>query len=93
MFFLNDSGTRTELENRRVFKSMKKYLSIQNRKKDELKMESIILYPDAVFRPLNWSQSILQNNTTASYNSKKNLGLFGSMIRYNTFEQNSICFL
>lgn len=51
---------------------MKKYLSIQNRKEDvELKMESIILYPDAVFRPLNWSQSILQNNTMASYNSKK----------------------
>lgn len=60
MFFLNDSGTRNELENLQVFKSMKKYLSIQNRKKDiELKMESIILYPDVVFRPLNWSQSIL----------------------------------
>ncbi len=58
---------------------------------NNLKMESILLYPDTLFRPLAHLKIILQKNPMAlpSHNSS-NLGLFGSIIRYNTFEQNSV---
>ncbi len=58
---------------------------------NNLKMESILLYPDTLFRPLAHLKITLQKNPMAlpSHNSS-NLGLFGSIIRYNTFEQNSV---